>query len=262
MSSHKSKAIGVVAILVGVALVVVVVTTLWRMHEEVENAMPEPSPNADFQAYPDGFPVVDWGYWQEVNPAVIGWVTIPGTNIDLPIVQGPQDDPDHYLSHDVYGNRNSNGCPYLDAECAELGLLSRNSVIFAHHSSNGAMFSELANYSGATFAAEHPEILLQTPDWKATLTPRMVSIVNASREPKQVAFQDDAEYAEWWADKRARATLDLDSEDAPMRTYSFVTCSYTTWSNERTVVYAAPMASVLGFQERYADFSSPHDEHL
>ena len=51
------------------------------MHKDVESAMPEPSPNADFQAYPDGFPIVDWGYWEEVNPAVIGWVTIPGTNV-------------------------------------------------------------------------------------------------------------------------------------------------------------------------------------
>lgn len=111
------------------------------------------------------------------------------------------------------------------------------------------MFSELANYSDARFAAEHPRILLQTPDWKATLTPRIVSIVNASKEPKQVIFQDEAEYAEWWSDKRARATLDLDSEDVPVRTYSFVTCSYTTWGNERTVVYAANMESIFGFHE-------------
>ena len=111
------------------------------------------------------------------------------------------------------------------------------------------MFSALSNYSDESFAAEHPRILLQTPDWKATLTPRMVSIVDASKEPKQVVFQDDAEYAEWWADKRARATLDLDSENAPARTYTFVTCSYTTWSNERTVVYAAPMESIFGFRE-------------
>lgn len=249
MSARRAKAAGVSAILIGVALIATVAGVLWNMHEDVESAMPEPSPNADFQAYPDGFPIVDWGYWEEVNPAVIGWVTIPGTNIDLPIVQGPKDDPDYYLSHDVYKNRNANGCPYLDAECAELGLLSRNSVIFAHHSSNGAMFSELANYSDAGFAAEHPRILLQTPDWKATLTPRMVSIVDASKEPKQVVFQDDAEYAEWWADKRARATLDLDSENVPARTYTFVTCSYTTWSNERTVVYAAPMESIFGFRE-------------
>lgn len=249
MSARRGKAAGACAIIIGIALVANVVVNLWNMHEELESAMPEPSPSADFQTYPDGFPIVDWSYWEEVNPAVIGWVTIPGTNIDLPIAHAPADDPDFYLSHDVYGNRNANGCPYLDAECAELGLLSRNSVIFAHHSSNGAMFSELANYSDARFAAEHPRILLQTPDWKATLTPRIVSIVNASKEPKQVIFQDEAEYAEWWSDKRARATLDLDSEDVPVRTYSFVTCSYTTWGNERTVVYAANMESIFGFHE-------------
>ena len=86
------------------------------------------------EAADDGFPTVDWAYWQGVNPDVIGWITVPGTTINSPIVQAPTDDPDFYLSHDVYGNYNIYGAIYLDAECAEAGLDSRNAVILGHHS--------------------------------------------------------------------------------------------------------------------------------
>lgn len=231
--------LGIATLAMGAAIVACAVLFAGHIQQQRSEAMPDPSPKSTWQAHPDGFAVVDWDYWKSVNPAVIGWVTVPGTSIDLPIVQGPQEDPDYYLSHDVYGNANPYGCPYLDADCAEMGLLSSNSVIFAHHASDGGMFSEMASYSDPAFAAEHPLILLQTPEWKARLSPRMVSIVDAAKEPKQTAFADDGEYAAWWEAKREAACLVLDAEEAPVRAYSFVTCSYTTWRNERTVVYAA-----------------------
>ena len=77
----------------------------------------------------DGFPAVDWDYWQDINPDVIGWVTIPGTTVDSPILQAHGDAPGYYLKHDVYGNYNPAGAIYLDADCEELGLSSRNAVI-------------------------------------------------------------------------------------------------------------------------------------
>ena len=63
----------------------------------------------------DGFPAVDWDYWQDINPDVIGWVTIPGTTVDSPILQAHGDAPGYYLKHDVYGNYNPAGAIYLDA---------------------------------------------------------------------------------------------------------------------------------------------------
>lgn len=66
---------------------------------------------------------VDWGYWQGVNPDIIGWVTVPGAGIDYPIVQAHEGDPDHYLRYDVYGGWNYHGVPYLHWKCADVGLL-------------------------------------------------------------------------------------------------------------------------------------------
>lgn len=235
----KTRVMAGAALILGAALIAGAIFIASEMQRQLDDATPDPSPPGETVPSSDGFPVVDWEYWRSVNPDIIGWVTIPDTPIDLPIVQGPADDPDYYLSHDIYQVPNANGCPYLDADCAEMGLLSRNCVIFAHHSSNGAMFSDLANYSDPDFANEHSRILLQTPDWKATLTPRMVDVVNASKEPKQVIFEGDAEFESWWQEKRADVALDIDSAETPARVYSFVTCSYNSYKNERTIVYAS-----------------------
>lgn len=237
--SARKRLIAGAAFFMGAALIAGAIWIYADMQRQLDDATPEPSPVTMTKPYPNGFPMVDWEFWESINPDIIGWVTIPETSIDLPIVQGPAEDPDYYLSHDIYKNPNANGCPYLDAECAEMGLLSRNCVIFAHHSSNGAMFSDLAKYSDLEFANEHPRILLQTPEWRATLMPRMVDVVNASKEPKQVIFEDDAEFDSWWQEKRSDVTLDIDAAETPARAYSFVTCSYNTWKNERTIVYAS-----------------------
>ena len=90
----------------------------------------------------DGSGGVDWGYWQSVNPDIIGWVTVPGTGIDYPIVQAHDGDPDHYLRYDVYGGWNYHGVPYLHWKCADDGLLGAgNALVFGHHLDDGTMFS-------------------------------------------------------------------------------------------------------------------------
>ena len=89
------------------------------------DASPSPSPNGTPQetatesagGRESEFPTVDWDYWKSVNGDVIGWITVPGTDINHPILQAHASDPDYYLHHDIYRNYNPLGALYLDAEC-------------------------------------------------------------------------------------------------------------------------------------------------
>ena len=191
----------------------------------------------------DVFPDVDWEYWKRENPRIIGWLTVPDTPIDYPVVQAPEDDPDYYLSHDVYGARNIFGCPYLDAECAQNGLLnSENAVIFGHNMSNmdGSVFTAFSRYGDEGFASAHRTILVQTPEKKVRLRVVGVCVSPGDSATKRTAFQDKGDFESYCQERLLACDVRLDGWDVRDSTqlFTFVTCSYTRYANERTLVYA------------------------
>lgn len=213
-------------------------------HEKMEVSPSPESPTV--QITDDGFPVVDWEYWQGVNPDVIGWVTVPGTVIDYPIVQAPSDDPDYYLHHDVYRDYNVYGVPYLDVDCADTGLFdSRNAVVFGHHMNDGSMFAAFADYSNLDFANEHARILVQTPEAKKVYLARCVDIVNGTELAKRTDFNDETDYREWYDSQLSGADVVIDAITQPQTAITFCTCSYNYSSNERTLVVASSDTAYL-----------------
>lgn len=238
----KSRiALSAAVALLAVAAVLVGSLLSWR---QAAHTPPSPEAPASGQQEEgaddrDGFPVVDWDYWKGVNPAIIGWITIPGTTIDSPILQAPKDDPTYYLKHDVYGNYNPHGAIYLDADCTD-GLLSRNAVIMGHHFGNdveAAPFGTVASYTDRAFAEQHATVYIQTPEWKRTYGVRFAEIVNGLEPTKRTDFSGEEDYRSWYDSSRDAAAMVLDTETEPEQTVSLVTCSYNIWvKNERTVV--------------------------
>lgn len=202
---------------------------------------PSPNPSGKGGASTGGFPQIDWAYWAQVNPDVIGWITVPGTAVNHPIVQAPSQDPDFYLTHDVYGEANFTGCPYLDAGCTEAGGLLRcpNSVIYGHNMGwSQEMFGELARYADKSWGKEHREVLLQTPDVHLRLEVQALAIVPGWDAVRRVEFTDDGDFACWWNARFEES--DVWYEPNPLASRNLVTlctCSYSRWENERTLVY-------------------------
>ena len=201
----------------------------------------DPSPVTVVEQEADGpFPSVDWDYWRGQNPDVVGWITVPGTDIDLPICQAPASNPTYYLSHDVYRNWNFYGCPYLDAECAERGFESPLAMVFGHHMSDGSMFAEMASYPNGDFLDGHRLILLQTPERKYELTVTAADVVDSYSEFKRLEFETQKELDEWWSTTWEKSDVSRDYELSGITSIkAFVTCSYGQWNgHERTIVYA------------------------
>lgn len=150
------------------------------------------------------------------------------------------DAPGYYLKHDVYGNYNPAGAIYLDADCEELGLSSRNAVILGHHFWNDkkvAPMGTVADYKDEDFAREHARVLIQTPTSKMTYEARFAQIVNGRERNKRIDFEGEADFRAWYGESRANAAMVLDVETEPGQVISLVTCSYNIWvDNERTVL--------------------------
>lgn len=93
------------------------------------------------------------------NPDCVGWLTIPDTGIDYPVMHTP-DDPEHYLRRDFYGNSASGGTPFLDGRnLAEAE--NQNLILYGHNMMDGSMFKPLMNYLEPNFRETHKDIFLE-----------------------------------------------------------------------------------------------------
>lgn len=101
----------------------------------------------------------DFTALQAENPDCIGWISIPGTEVDFPIMQS-QDKPEFYLDHDFSREYDIYGLPFLDARCS---LDSGNLLVYGHHMNDGSMFSCLHKYQDKEFWQAHQEVVFETP---------------------------------------------------------------------------------------------------
>lgn len=192
----------------------------------------------------NGFPDVDWDWWRNENSDVVAWVTVPNTPIDYPVVQAPKDDPGYYLKHDVFRQQNMYGCPYLDADNADVGLAeSSNVVVLGHNMSlvDGSMFTAFSRYADESFARSNSEILLQTPSGKIRLKVVGARVVEGGEASKRVHFDNRADFEAYCEQQLGACSVKPEgvvNVSKVRRLFTFVTCSYTRYENERTLVYA------------------------
>lgn len=83
---------------------------------------------------------VDFEPLLNVNPEVVGWIQIKGTNINYPFVQTL--DNKYYLKHSLNKSWNSSGWVFLDYRNS-MNELDQNTIIYAHGRVDGTMFGTL-----------------------------------------------------------------------------------------------------------------------
>lgn len=89
---------------------------------------------------------------QEMNPEVLGWINVYGTNIDYPLVQAK--DNEKYLNKDSKGEFAATGAIFLDAR-DNSKLEDFNTIIYGHHVENGVMFGDVAKFSDKQYFDQH-----------------------------------------------------------------------------------------------------------
>lgn len=108
----------------------------------------------------DGEP--DFGALWEINEDIYAWITIPGTNIDYPILQHPTDDS-YYLNYNIDGSYGYPGCIYTESLNSK-EFTDANTVIYGHNLKNKTMFTQLHNFESRDFFDEHDEIIIYMPE--------------------------------------------------------------------------------------------------
>lgn len=89
------------------------------------------------------------------NKETVGWLYIPGTSINTPVVQ--HKDNDFYLTNNFYGSYTRYGCVYADYQNKK-NTLSKNTVIYGHDMSCGTAFYDLNRYDDIEWYKKNPVI--------------------------------------------------------------------------------------------------------
>ena len=100
---------------------------------------------------------IDFDTLQQINPDIKGWIYIPGTKIDYPILEGNQ-----YLNHNMYGEWSSLGSvfTYADVDLQNDSLVR----VYGHNMVSKQMFGSIINYADQKFADKHSVMYIYTPD--------------------------------------------------------------------------------------------------
>lgn len=99
---------------------------------------------------------------QTVNPDIIGWICIPGTQVDDPILQHPAED-DYYLFHSPERKKNKLGAVYMHHD-TDAGFGDAHTILFGHNMKSGQMFGELSRFEDKNFAEKYPDVWIFLPE--------------------------------------------------------------------------------------------------
>lgn len=131
-----------------------------KMYEELANSVS--TENTDDEAS-----APDYSALYEKNSDFIGWISVPNTSINYPVVQC--DNNDYYLSNNFFKARDARGAIFMDYRNNPVNLDS-NTVIYGHNCYNTNMFSELTKFQNIDFYKSTPVFEFNTVEkeykWK------------------------------------------------------------------------------------------------
>ena len=197
--------------------------------------------------------LVDLPALQAEYPDIKGWISIPGTCVDYPVLQSSADDPEYYLRRTYKGEWRTAGSIFFQWDCS---AESQNTVVYGHNMNDGTMFAVLQKMADEAFRNEHSKILLQTSDGLREYQIAAVLKTDITKlRFNRTEFADHADFLSFQKELFAQSLYEsqtIPGEDC--RLLTLVTCSYE-WENARTVVIAAEVRgeSINGTKSNYFD---------
>lgn len=190
-----------------------------------------------------GLPALDLTEMQAQYPDIKGWLSIPGTNIDYPVLQSGEAEAEYYLKRNYRGEWDANGSLFLQWNC-EVSK-GQNLIIYGHNMNSGAMFGNLDQFASADYWREHKTVLFQT--LQGTYTYEIVSVMktDVSMFPfQQAEFAGKTGLLDYVKQAKSLGLFGTGALcDDPEQVLTLVTCSYE-WESARNVVVAVRKTAV------------------
>ena len=194
---------------------------------------------------PDGY-LPKFAKYYAANQDFKGWITIPNSKVDYPVVQ--TDDNDYYLRRDFYKKPNNNGVIFADYRSnLDPSSQSTNTVLYGHNIRGGRFFQQITKYKDLAFYKQSPVITFDTVYEEAKYKVVSAFIVNVNGQQDNgnvfdyhnfINAQSD-EHFNWFIEEiRRRSIINTPVDVLPTdKLLTLSTCTYE-FDDARFVVVA------------------------
>lgn len=188
----------------------------------------------------DNVPNPDFDKLASINKDIVGWIYIPGTTINYPVVQGT--DNTHYLRTMFEGTYNASGTIFMDMDGTAPGMVDEQTTIYGHHMENGGMFNPIADTVDQSTFDNIKHVYYITKDHVYKLKPLLTHVVDGSyTDARTPNFTEDGtslkSYLEaMLADAEAKASDASDRASSAEQVLTLVTCKRDILQNGRAVM--------------------------
>lgn len=178
----------------------------------------------------DEAPVVDWAGLKAVNSQVVGWIQIPGSQINYPVYQTT--DNEYYLHTNAKGEWSIGGQIFMDYENNPNGLIDQQTILYGHHMRNGSMFQFIGALNDQSTFNKVETIWYVTPTQTYELEPVFTYHTDEDDdEVRQFNFTSVDEFRSYLKDRLSRAVSSRsDAAEVISRAehvLTLFTCNYT-----------------------------------
>lgn len=105
---------------------------------------------------------IDWDELHKENKDIYAWLSVPGTDVEYPILQHPTEN-DYYLEYNIDGSYGRPGCIYTQLYNSK-DFTDPMTVIYGHNMHDGTMFATLHNFEDAAFFNNNKFFYIYTPE--------------------------------------------------------------------------------------------------
>lgn len=178
----------------------------------------------------------------EINPDFAGWIEIPGTTIDYPVMY-VEGDNDTYLHANFKKEWDGGGTPFIDGRCS-MDPSSANLIIYGHNMNDKSMFQPLINYKKEQFYNEHKLIKFDTLYEEGTYEVAAVILAKALTEDEKgfeyyehLDFENEAEFDAYWQNIQQLSLYDTGvSVEYGDELITLSTCEYSQENGRLAVI--------------------------
>ena len=179
---------------------------------------------------------IDFDTLEKRNDDIYGWIEIPNTQVNYPIVQSWEEDDSFYLDHNIDKQYDINGSIYTE-KLNNLSFTDPNTLIYGHNMLDGSMFQNLHKFRNKEFFNKNKYIYIYTRGH--VLKYEIFAAYKSDNKHilNSYDFSDKKVYAEYLKNAQNPKSLEVNTRDCNLTTDDRIITLSTCIGNEKNYRY-------------------------